>query len=160
MDLDGVYEQHDLQDVLAAWTNVHLFQCHLWHLTNQLSPETRQDLTGKCQAEIWIVTAVSKHLFSHSHFPGTFPWAELTWSLFTSQPKDSPNRELLLGSAGVGGTSYCPFLQDPASSSCPVAGGAQSWVFVCFLDREGAAKPLKITTGLKKGFLTCTHSWT
>lgn len=73
MDLDRVYVLHDLQDVLAAWTNVHLFHCHLWHLANQLSPEIRQGLTGKCQGETWIVTAGAKHLLSHSLFSGTLP---------------------------------------------------------------------------------------
>lgn len=135
MDLDRVYVLHDLQDVLAAWTNVHLFHCHLWHLANQLSPEIRQGLTGKCQGETWIVTAGAKHLLSHSLFSGDSPRAGLTCSLFTSQTKGCPNRELLLGSAGVGGTSYCPSLLYPARSSCPVAGGVQCWVFVCFLDR-------------------------
>lgn len=102
---------------------------------NQLSPEIRQGLTGKCQGETWIVTAGAKHLLNHSHFSGDSPRAGLTCSLFTSQPRGCPNRELLLGSAGVGGTSYCPSLLYPARSPCPVAGGAQCWVFVCFLDR-------------------------
>lgn len=135
MDLDRVYEWHDLQEVLAVWTNVHFFQCHLWHLTNQMSPETRQGLTGKCQIETWIVTADAKHLFSPSHFSGNSPRPGLMCSFFTSQPRGCLNRELLLGSAGLGGTSYCPSLQYPARSSHPVAGGAQCWVFIFFLDR-------------------------
>lgn len=87
MDLDRVYEPHNLQDVLTAWTNGHLLQCHLRHLTNWLSRGARQGLTGKRQMETWIVTAAARQLFGRAVSQGAFPRAALTLLLFTSQPR-------------------------------------------------------------------------
>lgn len=53
MGLDWVYEPHHLQDVGAAWTNAHLFRCHLWLLINWLSPRARQSPADKPHGVHW-----------------------------------------------------------------------------------------------------------
>lgn len=136
MDLDRVYEPHNIQDVLAACTNVHLFQCHLRHLTNRLSPGgwgRAREANANWKPGLLLLLQSSSSDLGVSQ--GALPGAALTCLLFISQPRGYPSRGVLLGSAGVGGSSWLPIHALPCWVLTPMAGGGQWWVFICFLDR-------------------------
>lgn len=159
MNLDWVYEPHNLQDVLAAWTNVHLFQCHLWRLTNRLSPGARQGLTGKRQMETWTVTAAAKQLFGHSHFSGSLPWSSTRACSSSPSWGRTQAQECLEGQLEHKEAAECSSSHHPTSSFTP-HGRQWSAVSICQLSRE--VKCCQIITKvyrIKNWFLTCTYFW-
>lgn len=159
MNLDWVYEPHNLQDVLAAWTNVHLFQCHLWRLTNRLSPGARQGLTGKRQMETWTVTAAAKQLFGHSHFSGSLPWSSTRACSSSPSWGGTQAQGCLEGQLEHKEAAECSSSYHPTSSFTP---HGRQWlaVSICQLSRQ--VRCCQIITRvyrIKNWFLTCTYFW-